>query len=75
MKHTRNLVLIALLGAAAIGLPSLRGATITVINTNDNGPGSLRQAVADAVDGDTINFDSSLNVPDHYAHQRRIARE
>src|SRR5882757_7842546 len=34
---------------------------ITVINTNDSGPGSLRQALADANDGDTINFDPSLN--------------
>ena len=61
MKHTRILLLIALLAAAAVGLPSLNGATITVVNTNDNGPGSLRQALADAVDGDTINFNSSLN--------------
>jgi hypothetical protein len=30
--------------------------TITVTNTNDSGPGSLRQALADANDGDTINF-------------------
>jgi hypothetical protein len=29
---------------------------ITVTNTNDSGPGSLRQALADAQDGDTINF-------------------
>jgi len=29
---------------------------ITVTNTNDSGPGSLRQALADASDGDTINF-------------------
>ena len=40
---------------------STQAATITVTNTNDNGTGSLRQALADAVDGDTINFDSSLN--------------
>src|SRR6266478_2695464 len=33
---------------------------ITVINTNDSGPGSLRQALADANDGDTINFDASV---------------
>src|SRR5215467_6682097 len=34
---------------------------ILVTNTNDSGPGSLRQALVDANDGDTINFDSSLN--------------
>src|SRR5262249_3228930 len=30
--------------------------TITVTNTNDSGPGSLRQALASANDGDTITF-------------------
>ena len=35
--------------------------TITVINTNDSGPGSLRQALAVVNDGDTIDFDSALN--------------
>src|SRR4029077_8073767 len=34
----------------------MQAATITVTNTNDSGPGSLRQALADANDGDTINF-------------------
>src|SRR5436309_11909521 len=33
-----------------------QAATITVINTNDSGPGSLRQALADANDHDTITF-------------------
>src|SRR6266550_8384798 len=33
-----------------------RADTITVTNTNDSGPGSLRQALADANDGDTITF-------------------
>jgi hypothetical protein len=33
-----------------------RAATITVTNTNDGGPGSLRQALANANNGDTINF-------------------
>ena len=73
MKHTQilsailrsamqsALPLIALFAATAVGLPSLGGATITVTNSNDNGPGSLRQALADAVNGDTVNFDSSLN--------------
>src|SRR5690349_9122516 len=31
-------------------------ATITVTNNNDSGPGSLRQALRDANDGDTITF-------------------
>jgi len=34
--------------------------TITVTNPNDSGPGSLRQALADANDGDAIDFDPSL---------------
>ena len=40
---------------------STQAATITVINTNDSGAGSLRQALLDIVDGDTIDFDPSLN--------------
>jgi hypothetical protein len=39
----------------AIGLPA-HATTITVTNTNDSGPGSLRQALADANDMDTIDF-------------------
>jgi hypothetical protein len=34
---------------------------ILVTNTDDSGPGSLRDALASANDGDTIDFDSSLN--------------
>src|SRR5437016_10597667 len=37
---------------------SARAGTIIVSNTNDNGPGSLRQALADANDGDTIDATS-----------------
>jgi hypothetical protein len=40
---------------------SAQAVTSTVTNTNDSGAGSLRQALADVVDGDTINFDSALN--------------
>jgi hypothetical protein len=62
MKHTRIILLIVLLGAAALGLPSLRGATITVTEVGDSAtfPGTLRKALADANDGDTIEFDPLL---------------
>jgi len=36
--------------------------TITVTNGNDSGPGSLRQALAQANDGDTINFDPAVSM-------------
>jgi hypothetical protein len=48
-------------GASLLSTSAASAATITVINTNDSGPGSLRQALVGANDGDTINFDSSLN--------------
>ncbi len=42
-------------GAAALLAPGIASAgMITVANTNDSGPGSLRQAIADATAGDTI---------------------
>lgn len=58
-----GLLLFALLCAAMAGTQYLKshGATIIVTNTNDNGPGSLRQALADASDGGTIQFDPALN--------------
>ena len=48
-------------GATLLTTSAASADTITVINTNDSGPGSLRQALVNANDGDTINFDSSLN--------------
>ena len=41
--------------AYVVAIP-VHAATITVTNTNDSGPGSLRQALADANRGDTITF-------------------
>ena len=38
---------------------SLLGATVT--NTSDSGPGSLRNAIATAINGETINFNPALN--------------
>jgi hypothetical protein len=49
---------VALLCAIAI---AAYAAIITVTNTGDSSIGSLRQALADANDGDTINFDPALN--------------
>jgi hypothetical protein len=56
---------VAKLGSTSKGLVKVGNALpaniIVVTNTNDSGPGSLRQALVDANDGDTIDFDSSLN--------------
>ena len=46
---------IGMLLLCAVAIP-VHATTITVTNTNDSGPGSLRQALADASDGDTITF-------------------
>ncbi|MBC7797142.1 MAG: VCBS repeat-containing protein [Pyrinomonadaceae bacterium] len=45
---------------------NVAAATFTVTNTNDNGAGSLRQAITEAnaaASDDVINFDGSFNVP------------
>lgn len=54
----RSHLLAALLGVCGILLRtnSTALATITVTNLHDSGPGSLRQAIADAAPGDTIDF-------------------
>ena len=58
VRNTRSLLgfipiamILLTLGVAA----STQAATITVTNTNDSGPGSLRQAIADAVDDPFLN--------------------
>jgi Chlamydia polymorphic membrane protein (Chlamydia_PMP) repeat len=61
MKQTRILFLFTLLCAAMSSSQAVHANIVTVANANDSGPGSLRQALADANDGDTIDFDSSLN--------------
>jgi len=52
---------VAVLLLLAATTMSAHAATITVTNTNDSGSGSLRQALAGANDGDTVQFDPALN--------------
>lgn len=51
----RSVVTTAVALLCAVAIPA-HADTITVTNTNDSGPGSLRQALADVNDGDTITF-------------------
>ncbi|MES2925082.1 MAG: right-handed parallel beta-helix repeat-containing protein [Verrucomicrobiota bacterium] len=51
---------LTLASIVAIGfLQNLQGSTVT--NSSDSGPGSLRNAIASAVNGETINFAPALN--------------
>ena len=54
-----HLIAISVSLVCAIGI-SAHATTINVTNTNDSGLGSLRQALVDSHDGDTIDFDPSL---------------
>ena len=59
-RYLRKLFSALAIAGTLLGLPSADAATITVTNNRDSGPGSLRQALADAHNEDAINFDSSL---------------
>ena len=54
LMKVRILFIIALLCAAVASMQSVHAATITVVNTNDSGAGSLGHALADADDGDSF---------------------
>jgi hypothetical protein len=59
MKTISNHPIVA--GLVALGLAcGAQAATLTVTTTADSGPGSLRQAIAEAASGDTIDFAESL---------------
>ncbi|MGB8474832.1 MAG: MBG domain-containing protein [Candidatus Acidiferrum sp.] len=49
-----SLILLAAFSAAPVS-----ASTLTVTNINDSGPGSLRDAIANAASGDTINFSTA----------------
>jgi hypothetical protein len=55
-SNTCRILFATCLSALCLIAPSTQAATITVTSTNDSGAGSLRQAIADANDGDTIDF-------------------
>jgi hypothetical protein len=55
-SNTCRILFATCLSALCLIALSTQAATITVSNTNDSGAGSLRQALANANDGDTIHF-------------------
>jgi hypothetical protein len=55
-----TVIVVTVLLALGLGRGA-HAATLTVVNTNDSGAGSLRQGIADAAPGDTINFDAGLS--------------
>lgn len=65
--HLLHLLVVILSVNLVIGLTCLQVqaapmmAVVTVVNANDSGPGSLRQAITDAAAGDTIIFDDGLS--------------
>lgn len=58
---TALLILLVSMPGSAVITPAYAAGTLTVLNTNDSGTGSLRQAILDAAAGDTITFDTSLS--------------
>jgi hypothetical protein len=55
-----RILFFTLLCAAIASVQIVNAATITVTSIADSGANTLRQALADANDGDTINFDVSI---------------
>ena len=71
LEFTRRFALVIALGAVAVSAlvtgERVEAASFTVINTNDAGPGSLRQAILDAnALGGTDNID--FNIPGAVPH-------
>jgi hypothetical protein len=60
-SNTCRILFATCLSALCLIALSVEAVTITVSNAGDSGPGSLRQALADANDGDTIDFDSAFS--------------
>lgn len=74
-----NVVIALIFGFSLFGVPNLSAFaqttnTITVVNASDDGPGSLRQAIADANPGDYIDFNSQ-NYTIHLAKPLTINKD
>jgi len=54
MRSTRGFISVLAVSVCALALVASSAGAATVANTNDSGPGSLRQAVLDATPGETI---------------------
>jgi hypothetical protein len=54
------ILVLLMMGLGMMPVQEAFAATLTVTNTDDSGPGSLRQAIADAGPDDVISFDPSL---------------
>jgi len=68
MKSVPSVFLIVTMLSLALAVPptstpTQQGETIIVTSAADSGPGSLRQALLDAQDGDTITFDAVVFPP------------
>jgi hypothetical protein len=55
-SQRRRILFATWLSALCLVALCTQAATISVTNTNDSGAGSLRQAIGDANDGDTVDF-------------------
>jgi len=61
MKNTTGILIAVCACLAAVALPAAQAGTITVTNTNESGPGSLRQAIEETTPNTEILFDPSLD--------------
>lgn len=61
IRRSALLLLLVSMPLGSGGAPAYAAGTWTVLNANDSGAGSLRQAIADAAAGDTIIFSPSLS--------------